>query len=207
MLIPAGPNVYNLDALMKIVIFRIFPATTMAPPTTKFTLSSLVWASQKGYPPWPAVITASHLTGHWALGKGSRRKYHCTFLAWNKEWCWLERDSLKTFTRELGESRRKKCMVKNSKIALALVQAIELGLKILKDPKNMTNYLVIEEESEVVDEMEEKFVEGLLREERGDKVYAKRVVGSEATVEEMFVDSIIEAVGEEEEDLLSNHVH
>ena len=101
----------------------------------------------------------------------------------------------------------KKCMVKNSKIAQALVQAIELGLKILLDPKNMTKYLVMEEEKEVVDEMEEKFVEGLLREERGDNVYAKRVVGSEATVEEMFVDSIIEAVGEEEEDLLSNHVH
>ena len=192
---------------MKIVIFRIFPATTMAPPTTKFTLSSIVWASQKGYPPWPAVITASHLTGHWALGKGSRRKYHCTFLAWNKEWCWLERDSLKTFTRELGESRRKKCMVKNSKIALALVQAIELGLKILKDPKNMTNYLVMEEEKEGLDEMEVKFVEGLLREEGGDKLEGKKVDGREATVEEMFVDSIIEEAVGDEENLLSSHEH
>ena len=98
-------------------------------------------------------------------------------------------------------------MVKNSKIALALVQAIELGLKILKDPKNMTNYLVMEEEKERVDEMEEKFVEGLLREEGGDKLEGKKVDGREATVEEMFVDSIIEEAVGDEENLLSCHEH
>merc|ERR1719186_1759412 len=104
----------------------------------------------------------------------------------------------------MGESRRKKCMVKNSKIAQALVQAIELGLKILKDPKNMTNYLVMEEEKEWLDEMEEKFVEGLLREEGGDKLEDKKVDGSEATVEEMFVGSIIEEAVGDEENLLSS---
>eukprot|EP00092_Neocalanus_flemingeri_P037608 GFUD01040944.1.p1 GENE.GFUD01040944.1~~GFUD01040944.1.p1 ORF type:complete len:168 (-),score=62.88 GFUD01040944.1:269-772(-) len=163
----------------------------MAPPAMQFPLSSVVWARQKGYPPWPAVITASPLTGHWVLGWARKRRYHCTFLAWNKEWSWVERENLVPFTREVGVARRKKCLVKNSKIAQALVQAIQLGLHILQEPEKLSDYLVMEEKK-VVDELEEKFVERLLREVNEENSEREKAVGIEATAEETFVDAIIE---------------
>ena len=163
----------------------------MAPPTTLLPLSSVVWARQKGYPPWPAVITASPLTGHWVLGLGRKRKYHCTFLAWNKEWSWLEKESLKPFTREVGEMRKKKVMLKNGKLAESLRQAIELGLKILKEPVKVNEYLIVVEKKECDDELEEQFVEGLLSETVVDGKGIGEVEG-EVTQEEMFVDSFLE---------------
>eukprot|EP00092_Neocalanus_flemingeri_P104958 GFUD01134477.1.p1 GENE.GFUD01134477.1~~GFUD01134477.1.p1 ORF type:complete len:188 (-),score=60.57 GFUD01134477.1:167-730(-) len=163
----------------------------MAPPSMQFPLSSVVWARQKGYPPWPAVITASPLTGHWVLGWARKRKYHCTFLAWNKEWSWVERENLKPFTSEVGEDRKRKCLVKNSKIAQALVKAIQLGLNILKEPEKLSEYLVRKEEK-VEDDLEEIFVERLLREDLEDKSSMKGAAFSETSLEEMFVDSIIE---------------
>ena len=165
----------------------------MAPPTTLLPLSSVVWARQKGYPPWPAVITASPLTGHWVLGLGRKRKYHCTFLAWNKEWSWLEKESLKPFTREVGEMRKKKVMLKNGKLAQSLKQAIELGLKILKEPRKVNAYLTVEEEKVCDDELEEQFVEGLLSETVVDGEGIGKPEG-EVTQEEMFVDSFLEQI-------------
>ena len=176
----------------------------MAPPTTLLPLSSVVWARQKGYPPWPAVITASPLTGHWVLGLGRKRKYHCTFLAWNKEWSWLEKESLKPFTREVGEARHKKTMVKSSQIAQALKQAIELGLKILKEPNKVDDYLVKEEDKEI--DVEEKFVERLLSETVDEMSLGEELAESEPNQEEMFVDSILEETVFEEISLKEKNI-
>ena len=185
------------------IIFQITKKKLMAPPTTLLPLYSVVWARQKGYPPWPAVITASPLTGHWVLGLGRKRKYHCTFLAWNKEWSWLEKESLKPFTREVGEARHKKTMVKNSKIAQALKQAIELGLKILIEPNKVDDYLVMEDKE--ID-VEEKFVERLLSEIVDDVGVGEELVEGEPNQEEMFVDSILEETVFEEISLKEKNI-
>ena len=82
--------------------------------------------------------------------------------------------------------------MKNSQIHQALVLAIELGLKILKEPKKFDDYLVKEEDKEVVDEVEENFVERLLSETGDEKSESRGVIEGEAYLEEMFVDSMLE---------------
>ena len=86
--------------------------------------------------------------------------------------------------------RKKKVMLKNGKLAQSLRQAIELGLKILKEPRKVHEYLT-EEEKACDDELEEQFVEGLLSETVVDGEGIGKAQG-EVNQEEMFVDSFLE---------------
>ena len=71
----------------------------------------IVWARMTGYPWWPAVVspasTPPHL-GMWRVGAGRRVRYHCTFLAWNKETAWMEGNRVRRFRRVDGGERRRK---------------------------------------------------------------------------------------------------
>ena len=89
--------------------------------------------------------------------------------------------------------RKKKVMLKNGKLAQSLKQAIELGLKILKEPRKVNAYLTVEEEKVCDDELEEQFVEGLLSETVVDGGGVGKSEG-EVIQEEMFVDSFLEQI-------------
>ena len=93
----------------------------------------VVWAHQRGYPWWPAVISNSPANpnqGLWQVGVGKIR-YHCTFLAWNRERSWLDRTAFKKFKREDGgDGRKKEYLVKGRDYKDSHREAIELALKI-----------------------------------------------------------------------------
>jgi len=135
-----------------------------------FQKYDVVWARQKGYPLWPAVITPNPLTGQWVDGgMGRNVRYHCTFLAWNKEWSMLERDSITSFSLDdiFGE-RRGDFICKIKKYDKAHREAVGLALDILNDPLHPEQYLV--RKNEEVEEHEKLFVAELLAECRQERL-------------------------------------
>lgn len=81
-------------------------------------------------------------TGQWRVGVGKTVKFHCIFLAWNRERAWLSEKEYKKFKREDGgEGRKKEYIVKSKEFRARHLEAIELALKILKDPSNLMLYL------------------------------------------------------------------
>ena len=175
----------------------------MAPTARLLPVWTIVWARQKGYPPWPAVITPSPITGEWVVGVARKKKYHCTFLAWNKEWSWVEKENLKLFIQEVGETKMKKMRVKDKSLARALRQAIELALKILKEPEKVESYLIVEEEKDLEDIVEENFVEELLSEMQMMEDSSYEWGESQ---EESFADSIIKETEFEDDDVVDDEL-
>ena len=112
-------------------------------------LGDVVWARQRGYPWWPAVLSPcpavekgvpvkDHNIGQWKIGVGKNVKYHCIFLAWNRERSWLLEKEYKKFKREDGgEGRRKEYIVKSMEFRDRHLEAIELAMNILKELKNI----------------------------------------------------------------------
>eukprot|EP00092_Neocalanus_flemingeri_P024229 GFUD01026278.1.p1 GENE.GFUD01026278.1~~GFUD01026278.1.p1 ORF type:complete len:1310 (+),score=409.24 GFUD01026278.1:104-4033(+) len=147
----------------------------MSPPPLRE--GDVVWARQKGYPWWPAVLSpapASPGLGLWQTGQGKKTKYHCTFLAWNKERCWLEGALVRRFEREdVGEKRRKEYRVKLKHFKDSHLEAIDLGLEILDDPGNPMDHLVKEMEV-VVEEDQEVGTEDLKNEKSKTAVTVER---------------------------------
>jgi len=113
--------------------------------TSPLREGEVVWVHMRGYPWWPAVISTSPANpnqGQWQVGVGKKTKYHCTFLAWNRERSWLDRSAYKKFKREDGgEGRKKEYNVKAKDYKDNHLEAIGLALQILDDPKNPMNYL------------------------------------------------------------------
>ena len=75
---------------------------------SSFQLGDVVWARQRGYPWWPAVLALcpavekgvpvkDNNTGQWRVGVGKTVKFHCIFLAWNRERAWLSEKEYKKF--------------------------------------------------------------------------------------------------------------
>ena len=106
----------------------------------------VVWARLTGYPWWPAVIspaTAPPKVGRWKKGEGRKTKYHCTFLAWNKETAWMEGNWVRKFKKsDGGESRRKEYFVKQGDLKQSHAEAIKLAIAVLDDPGNPLAHLV-----------------------------------------------------------------
>jgi len=145
----------------------------------------VVWARQKGYPYWPAVLSPAPdppNLGFWQSGKGKKIKYHCTFLAWNKERAWLEGAQVKEFKREDGEpGRKKEYLVKRKEFKESHLEAIRLALEILDDPDNPLDHLVTVKMDELVAAEEENNIvlEGHSNEDDHpkEKAVAKPMVG------------------------------
>ena len=127
----------------------------------------VVWAHQRGYPWWPAVISISPANpnqGLWQVGGGKRTRYHCTFLAWNKERSWLDGTAFKRFKRkDGGDERKKEYIVKGRDYKDSHLEAIKLALQILDDPTNPMNYVerkmdelmdVVKDDNPIIDEIE-----------------------------------------------------
>eukprot|EP00092_Neocalanus_flemingeri_P020833 GFUD01022571.1.p1 GENE.GFUD01022571.1~~GFUD01022571.1.p1 ORF type:complete len:854 (+),score=276.59 GFUD01022571.1:131-2692(+) len=154
----------------------------MSPPPLRE--GDVVWARQKGYPWWPAVLSpapASPGLGLWQTGQGKKIKYHCTFLAWNKERCWLEGAVVRRFEREdVGERRRKEYRVKLKHFKDSHLEAIDLGLEILDDPGNPMDHLVKEMEV-VVEEDQEVGTEDVKAEKSRSNVEGAKAIQSKSS--------------------------
>ena len=106
---------------------------------------NIVWAKQKFYPWWPAVISTSPANpnqGLWQMGVGKKVRYHCTFLEWNRERSWLDGTAFKKFKSEDGGvGRKKENNVKRREYKDSHLVAMKLALQILDDQTNPMNYL------------------------------------------------------------------
>ena len=81
--------------------------------------------------------------GEWKRGDGRKTKYHCTFLAWNKETAWMEGNWVRKFKKtDGGDSRRKEYFVKQGDLKQSHAEAIKLAIAVLDDPGNPSAYLI-----------------------------------------------------------------
>ena len=79
----------------------------------------VVWAHQRGYPWWPAVLARCPKEekgkalrdpniGEWKVQVGKKVKLHCIFLGWNMERAWLQEKEFRKFVRDdAGDGRKK----------------------------------------------------------------------------------------------------
>ena len=115
-------------------------------PSSHLKELDLVWARQRGYPWWPAVLSPCPVQpnmGQWMAGSGKKLKYHCLYVGWDKERTWLEEKDIRKIKREdLGEGRKKEYIVKTKQFKEQHLEALELSEQILDDPYNPFAYLV-----------------------------------------------------------------
>ena len=131
----------------------------MSPP--EVAEGEIVWARMTGYPWWPAVVSSASAPPHlgmWRVRVGKRLRYHCTFLALNKETAWMESNRVRRFRRvDAGERRRNEYCVRQGDLKQSHAQAVELGMMILDDPSNPGKYLVKEVDEKLsLEDVEEK---------------------------------------------------
>ena len=115
----------------------------------------VVWARQRGYPWWPAVLAPcpeiekglavkDPNVGEWKVGESKKRtKLHCIFLAWNRERAWLSESQYRKFEeKDAGEGRKKDYKVTLKQYRDSHLEAIELALELLQDLNNPMAHLV-----------------------------------------------------------------
>merc|ERR1712142_1326247 len=124
-----------------------------------FDLLELVWAHQKGYPWWPAVICHSPVEPgrekYWILTNSTedlpKYKYHCVFLAWDSDRAWLPEKEYRKLKREdllspLGAYYHQ--LTASRDIMRRLKNAISLALMILDNlDASPLDYLEIKKKS------------------------------------------------------------